>query len=47
MSFWREEQLNADYRRELMKHAEQAREQRDLKEQKTDTWSLFTRKQSR
>lgn len=47
MTFWREEQLNAEYRRSTMQRAEQEREVRDLKEQKTDTWSLFTRKQSR
>jgi hypothetical protein len=47
MTFWREEQLNAEYRRDKMQRAEQEREVRDLKEQKTDAWSLFTRKQSR
>lgn len=46
MTFWREQQLNNDYRREQMQQADKARELRDLKEQKTDTWSLFTRRHS-
>lgn len=47
MTFWRDEKLDASYRRERQARAEQERELRDLKEQKADAWSLFTRRQSR